>query len=188
MVTLRPIVFDIDGVLADFVCGFIRLAEGILKHQVKQKTHDTCWNDFGLTDSEIDLVWVEVKKQERLFWRYLPALANTKDFAELRCLNDQREIYFVTNRVGEKAKLQTEQWLASYGIPKPTVILSNKKVDIANAVGASHIIEDKLENVLNGACYGIKCYLIDRPYNQTDLPIPRVKTLSQFFEAVREGR
>jgi uncharacterized HAD superfamily protein len=55
------------------------------------------------------------------------------------------EIYYITNRVGVKAKLQTEDWLAARGMQHPTVVVTADKVPIVRTLKLDVFIDDNLD-------------------------------------------
>lgn len=163
---------DIDGVLADFNTGFVnRIIQVTGKDLLPTRPFVfPCWNwpeHFGYTTEEISRVWDSVKK-DRWFWGRLPEYPTT--FGDLDMITDARsmgsEVYFVTNRMGVKAKTQTEEWLEAHGYELPTVITAEDKALVARALRLDIYFDDKWENALAVANVGtVESYLIDRPWN-----------------------
>jgi hypothetical protein len=96
-------------------------------------------------------------------------------------------VYFVTARLGKSVKQQTEQWLQTFGITNPTVLVTTSKADAARVVGATHAIDDKAGNAVAIQYMSTaKSYLLDRPYNRFDnsvvgTKIQRVMTVDEFL-------
>jgi len=185
--------FDIDGVLADFVQGFTTLARKWFPDVPVTRTADQpLWSGFPrMTKGQIDVIWREVTGSWA-FWQGLDALESPALFWRLDDLRARHELYFVTSRPGETAKVQTEAWLHRRGIYNPTVIISGKKAEIAKAIKANFSIEDKPSN---GSCIDwmtdgrTKSYLINRPYNRMPNEflasgVKRVNTVSEFIDEV----
>jgi uncharacterized HAD superfamily protein len=67
------------------------------------------------------------------------------------------------------AKYYSEIWLGAHGMQNPTVIISNDKGPIAKGLNLDIFIDDKPENIIDvvTAAPKCKCYIINKPYNQT---------------------
>jgi hypothetical protein len=164
--------FDLDGVFAGFERGFAPLFPH-LAMPVDSPDFPPVWHypqHYGATPQEVTRAWDQIKTSER-FWRDLPPLKSNTT-AELRLLNELRrrghDIYFVTHRVGKRAKEQTEQWLIDQGFYCPTVLMTGEKGLATLLLKLHAYIDDKpsnIEDVLNvGQCRRV--YIMDRPYNQ----------------------
>lgn len=197
---------DVDGVLANFTEGFHAL---LLREFPELKplwaregfvpgTPPDFWDDLPphVTEDMSRRVWQLIWRSQT-FWEELSPLAAPEEFLRL-CHLGRRHIplYFVTSRVGATAKHQTEVWLGRHmpGVI-PTVIISHKKADAALAVGATHVLDDKLGNAL--AVYynapSAKVYLKDTSYNSLNPKLAgrgvrRVKTVGEFLADVEGGR
>ena len=177
----RVIMFDVDGVLADFLAAYRRVEESL----DQQPTFEARWDAYLNTN-----IWAYIKRSPA-FWTTIPPLASAYTFARINVLTYQYDVYFVTNRPGVTAKGQTERWLRERGVVNPTVIISARKGDIAAALGAHFAIDDKAGNAIATSYISpkTKSYLLDAPYNQFDHAVvggsvTRVKTLDQFLDAV----
>lgn len=173
--------FDIDGVLANFLAGY-RQVQTFLG---QAPTRGNRWDDYWDRD-----VW-NVIKQDSFFWESLPEQATRDEFKRIERMQDQHDIYFVTSRPGLYPKRQTEHWLMSQGISRPTVILTSRKGQFAEAVGVTHSIEDKAGNATYVAYQSPKTqsFLLNRPYNQFDQnvlgsKVVRVDSVSEFLDQV----
>ena len=186
------IIFDIDGVLADFVGGFTKLAKDMFDVPVTTTTSQPSWLGFpGMTKEQITQTW-DIVDASRTFWYDLDALATDAELNAISSISQTDEVYFCTARRGYNVKAQTELWLRSTGIVKPTVIISKRKGEFAKAVEADYSIEDKANNAsfIDWQTEGkTKSYLIDRPYNQAPQEflasgVKRVSSISEFLGEV----
>lgn len=183
------VVLDIDGVLADFILGFTTLANRMFGTPVFTTLEQKTWDSYeGLTDVQCTQA-LEAAKLSPTFWQDLPPIASPEELARLASAARAQDLYFVTNRFGIGAKTQTEAWLRRHGVSSPTVIVSEAKGEIAKAVRADVLLDDKAGNAVFTQYYSraTAVYLIDRPYNRFDpavlgSKIVRVRTLLEFFE------
>ena len=194
--------FDIDGVLANFTTAFIQETIRIAGKNLflpEDSRNPPDWNYHltrGYTEEEIKPVFASIAASPN-FWL---DLKEEPGCSTLRmCILDlQRfhDVYFVTNRQGEDAKWQTEQWLLLHlGIERPTVLISKEKGLVARALKLDCYLDDNLENandvvlrtlpspvkILCGvpSCKSLpqpddspscRTYLLDRSYNQSRGP------------------
>lgn len=181
---------DIDGCLADFNSAFHRLLvqahgdrfpHGYAPHQ------PPVWEwprYFGYTEEEEGIVWKAVHSS-RTFWQELDEEPyGSEALHQLDRLSfDGHDIYFVTNRRGLKAKLQTERWLEARGMYNPTVLLASNKIPILKSLGVDAFVDDKPETLLQASvhCWPTRVYQKLTSYNvQT-----RIKTV-QIIRHVQE--
>jgi uncharacterized HAD superfamily protein len=192
---MATVQFDIDGVLADFMHGFTRLAQGMgLCKTITSSGQQAVWERYGdVPDEHVSTVW-ENAKASPWFWEDLPALVDYPVFRRIEALQGDHEVYFATSRVGRAVKLQTIRWLRWHGISWPTVVVTPKKGEVAAALGAGYAIDDKAGNaIFMGYQKGVRSYLLDAPYNRFDpsvvgSPVRRVRTVEEFITDVEEGK
>lgn len=186
---MRTLILDVDGVLADFVYGFTRLANKLFGSPVYGTLHQRSWDKFdGLDRHQIAEVWAEVRESPD-FWFSLPTLTKSEDFERIN--NFPGSVYFVTSRPGRDPKTQTEEWLIDCGVERPTVLVSSKKGEAASILSASAMLDDKAGNVIFSQYFAPKTipYIIDRPYNKFDgevigSKVIRVATVGEFLDRV----
>jgi FMN phosphatase YigB (HAD superfamily) len=182
----QVIVFDMDGVLADFRQGFKDMYERVHGKAFPHNLETARWDDF--LDDE---TWAHVRGSLS-FWRDLPALMTEVDAKRIAALQRQERLtYFVTARPGRSVVYQTKAWLFSRGIMDANVIISDKKGAAAEAVGASHLIDDKVGNCLYVAyhCPKVKVFIRNQPHNVFDHNVAgrrvvRVPTVTEFLDAL----
>jgi hypothetical protein len=154
--------FDVDGVLAFFIDGFIQLYEKTWSQAFPIPLNEVKWDD--LDDAK---TWAAIKRSPN-FWRTLRPLASTVELNWISAFGHIADIYFVTNRPGVDTKAQTECWLEAQGIGRPTVIVTGRKGEFAAAIAADFAIDDKAGNAVYTAYQspGTRSYLVNRRYNQ----------------------
>ncbi len=188
---------DIDGCLANFAEKYAHLII-----EVTEKNHfpvgwrvsedfPPCW-DFdtaaGYTNKELAKVW-DVIKRSTTFWEKLLPLDGAPETIKQfnRLAKAGYDIYFLTNRIGTKVKMQTEKWLYHCGLDYPTVLLAADKEPLIRALGIEAFIDDKPDTIMDlvqavtknredakvgKAKEEYKCwdhiYLKDAPYNRKD--------------------
>lgn len=166
------IVCDLDGCLVDFNDGFAKLLRKInpsVKVDTLAPTFPPVWEwpqHYGYGELDIKKAWIEAENSGS-FWSTLHPY--TTAYADLDCLNGLRsrhDIYFVTNRPGPTAKQESEAWLGLHGYTGATVVVSGRKGEFCEAVGASLIIDDMPGNLLT-QWSEVQKALFKRPYNKT---------------------
>lgn len=179
------IVLDLDGCIFDFNTAYAKLLaksrEGD-KLPAGWKTDPALlapvwdWDTLHGYSEEVQReVWEQsILPAKKNFWRKLGLLPGAKEtLIQLDLLTrEDHNLYFMTHRMGETAKYQTEKALYEVGISYPTVLLCNPayKSDIALALECDVFIEDKLETVMKAEDSQIpNIYLIDAPYNAGEL-------------------
>ena len=164
---MSVIICDMDGVLSDFNTGFSYL---LRPHKVPylEDFFPHCWEwpqYYGVPQEVIEKAWNEVRLCGT-FWRSLPPYPTAwEDIRSLQRLATQGHwVYFVTTRIGKTAKQETEGWLWQHGMDGATVIVTDKKHLVSEAVKADLIVDDKPSNLL-GHPTGCRLALMRRPYN-----------------------
>jgi hypothetical protein len=181
--TPTKIVLDIDGVLADFnrayakallrVSGFDLLPKGWHKDGY---TAFTTWyweRQYGYGKEIETATWNgEILPGAKKFWAKLSPLPYAREtLLNLDALarGGAIELYFLTNRFGERVKAQTEEFLYQNGVTYPTVLLAKDKMPLLKDLGAQVFVDDKIET-MNGCAADpdlakIQLYLPDAPWN-----------------------
>lgn len=198
--THKTIVFDVDGVLADFMMGFTQVAYhlfGAKQVEPYSQVQATQWYwhpDYEESEITQALAFTQTSRD---FWKNLDCLVGESDRGLFSVNEDQYNIYFATHRSAPNAKQQTETWLVrKFGMLKPTVVITKNKGEFCKAVAADYAIDDKAENACCIAWLspGTQSFILDRPYNQFDpdyfgsSKVRRVKTVGRFWEIIKEGK
>lgn len=190
----RTVLFDVDGVLADFCYGFTTEAGLTPWSHTEQQTWEFPEDKFSLALQQA--TWERVRSKP-WWWERLDCL-DERDMHVLSEFNNSNpfiQIVFATHREGTpNAQVQTNAWLSRYLVNQSNVVLTKRKGDIAKAIDADYAIDDKAENA---ACIHwiadvrpCKSYILDRPYNRVPLPrrVRRVFSVAEFLDDVKNKR
>lgn len=192
---MKTIVFDVDGVLANFTKGFTTIGNRLFGIPIVENDDQLSWNfKESLTSEQQSVIWNEVKSTLG-WWRSLVSLVSYEIFYRINRLTIDNEVYFVTNRFSYRRPPgeQTVSWLMLHGIPNPRVIVSEKKGEICDAIRADFSLEDNWSNALSihDRAPGCQSFLIERRYNEKDrkvLPegMTVVKTVTEYLDHITE--
>ena len=195
----KVVLFDVDGVLADFLSAFYREAKCIdISVNVAFAHTNKSWHEFNSISKEVVAATWEKIKSTPCWWMSLKPFLCKQTLERINLLHIRHEVYFVTSRirtVGESVQYQTKFWLHEQGIYHAAVISTPKKGDIAKAVKADFSIDDKWENaqcvhwLTEGAT---KSYLLNRPYNQVEAGVGsrrvvRVNTAEEYLDVIEKS-
>lgn len=201
------IAFDIDGVIANYVRGFMALIIALSGRDLfleSDWTDPPCWDWYklrGYTKDEVSAAQTAILESPD-FWFNLEPM--THDVAQLAIafeeLDDHHEVYFITHRSGQHARRQTEDWLVhALGLWEvPTVLLVGYRMKgvAAKALGLDLYIDDNYDNCLDCVEQSplTRTYLLDRAYNRVFEEIMEKKRLfqssvpSEFLRTVEDRR
>lgn len=181
---------DIDGVLANFNDAYIDLC---IKLTGKDLFHPkpfeiTTWHypeAQGYTKTEIKTVWKHIA-ESRDFWHKLKPYPGVAGFLKYlsNLNNSDNDIYFITSRVGRTSQWQTMMWLSEFYV-EPMVLISSEKGECCHALGIEYYIDDKIENCVDVTLTNTKCYMLARPWNVQVPGIPRLNSLIEFMEVLK---
>lgn len=187
---------DVDGVLANFQPAYISTIIAVTGRDLFPGPFGTfdivTWNypeTYGYTTDEMAQVWNEIK-EDPSFWKNLAAYPDVQEFratiADL--LNNGHDVYFITNRPGNSAKLQSETWLYNYLllIEWPTVLISAEKGECCHALNLTHYIDDNNENCadVQQKSPSTRLFMLARTWNEVIPGVLRIGSLSIFSQAV----
>lgn len=202
---MKTVLFDVDGVLADFVFAFTKLAgaiDGTGRGWGQQDHPPGNWKfDDHFEKKVINAAW-DVINHSSYFWASLPSLVSETVWEQIEELHEGNHVVFATARATSNAKhrtspqRQTQEWLAAHGVHGANVVLTEKKGDFARAINADYAIDDKPENV---ACIHwisdvkpTKAYFklwpstVDKAIHLPE-NIKRVASVAEFLNDIMEG-
>jgi 5'(3')-deoxyribonucleotidase len=194
-VTKPIIALDIDDVLVDTAAVLLddynkKYGTSLERHHYYSKDIDV----LGVSDYEV--------AADR-FTRYVlsGALTDTRPLDEAIAAIQRLSAYYdfvgVTSRPAEIA-YATKDWVRMYfGDVVSDVIFTHfvmaanapgktavTKVDACSKIGADYLIEDHLHHAIPVASSGVTVFLIDQPWNQTDVLPPNVKRVTGWSDIV----
>lgn len=190
---------DLDGVLASFDGGVIKLANELLPGKIPEgyKPADWDWTDV-LTKKDWDVLWDGINGTEN-FWQHLdPYTENILALRRFLYRNYDQEIYFVTSRATGKGRpiaVQTNIWLAEQKIHSGgnyTSIIpvgnSKNKPLVYKALEINVSVDDYGRTVkqTNEEVPGHTAYILDRSWNRDAEYGPRVANLEEFFKEIEK--
>lgn len=194
------IVFDVDGVLADFsrgFCGVLKDMYGLdLDPRACKSWHWWEWVD-GLTKEMEDTAWGAIFDDPKYatFWRDLQPLVTPREVERINDLSQRNLVSFVTNRsaVGQHANVVnvTRGWLAHEGFRSGAntyLAGSGQKGRRSKLLGAHIAIEDNGDNCIDFLDAGVAVAILRRPYNEGFVELVKarggyaVDTLEEFLD------
>lgn len=177
----KVVMFDVDGVLADFYTAY-RNVQTLLGQNPCDSTR---WDDYW-----DEAVWHHIRNSPD-FFRRAPALVDADTFRRINDLTYAADVYFVTARLGDTAKSQTDTWLRMKGITSPTVIRSGRKAEVARALEADYSIEDNVGNAVAVAYLVPRCqsFLLDTKFNRFEhdvlgVKVRRIYSVEEYLDEV----
>lgn len=196
------IVFDVDGVLADFHIAYEKVLLSLypdlplVPGGVKKAWHWSEWVD-GLTKEMEDKAWVAIFEDPKYrdFWKDLPPLATPDDILRINRLSRTNIVSFLTNRSaeGQHAKVAgaTQIWLDIHSFRTHANVFlaaAGKKGERARLLGGHLAIEDNGGNCIDFLESGIGVCMLRRAYNEGFVELVRarggyiVDTLTEFLD------
>ena len=174
----KIIAVDIDEVLSETLKSMLK------KHKYMFNNHKVKWEDLvDYNVWNIESLWLTQNQAIRLFatfqlWSWLFNKIEPVQWAKknIQRIKEQwYKFYAVTARLSP-LKPDTLLWLHKhYKWCFEKVIFANfftkwekKKSDICKGIWAKIIIEDNLDTCIDCANNWIKCYMINKPWNQCD--------------------
>ena len=200
----RPIMIDLDGVLAQFDPAPTEIANRLWPGKIPTgyRPGDWYWSDV-LNKKEWDAIWDEIIKTPD-FWLSLSPYPESLIALSFYLGNENpgQVVYFITSRTetaGLSAQAQSERWLNRYGLfprhdwlrygQRSRVIRvehpsdKRKWVEDLN-IGAS--LDDKIETVRDlQKIPGHAAFLMDRSWNRNLTGVKyRVNSMAEFLQSV----
>jgi len=193
------VVFDIDGVLADFTYGFTRAVTNDPRSQGTQETWDFEWKPEIIRST-----WKHIDRS-KTFWYDLPPLVTPAEAVEMQRLHSARGIIYLTGRrEGDENNVagQTYAWMVKHDLPLGRIVLTDDKIATIRELGLNPvgIIDDKPDLVMDFAMAAYPIYVRDWRYNR-ELPtqglrqgiilagnVHRVSSVGEFVSRVQSGQ
>jgi 5'(3')-deoxyribonucleotidase len=192
------IAIDCDGVICDFVQGFVDTTNKLWPGRLKDGYEPSVW-DFSDTmkKDEVNRVFEQIKRTPNWFLKLEPYSENVTALARFFVERKGEDVWLVTSRFptyGMTVAKQTAMWLEFCGVSPIhnylgviPVANSDEKQLVYAAMGVEYSVDDKAETVEQcEAIPGHKAFLLDRPWNQEAKVERRIKNLEQFFRQVKE--
>ncbi|MBI2593198.1 hypothetical protein HYW44_00960 [Candidatus Daviesbacteria bacterium] len=190
----KVIAVDIDEVLADFLSYFVYFHNLMYKTSAKREDFKNYYlhEILGTDRDEMHIRYLEFKTFS-LLERLKPIKGAHRGIKKLIELGYAPHLLTARPKVIEK---ETRKWLDIHfkGIDLPLHFARDerdkfkKKSIVCKEIGAKIIIEDHLDNALDCSESGIKVFLIDAPWNQSEsLPenVVRVKSWREIVEKIK---
>ncbi len=184
--------FDIDGVVADTMTVFVRLAREryALNHLTKEDLG--CYDLYECLDIDRevidDLICLTLNDENTL---RIPPMSGAPDV--LTELSRSGPLRFVTARIWPESIIE---WLHmilpevdSKRIRVSATGSPEAKLDILKNMGIRYFVEDRIETCTLLAEQGIQPILFDQPWNRIPVPagIPRIESWRQLRQWVLPG-
>lgn len=196
---MKTYMFDVDGVLADFVYGATQMMVdmGGFPLTAAYSTREQQRWDWPFDTSRL---WAAIKESTN-FWENLPVLVTPEEAKLVADLAEREIVYFTTSRAGKgNSKEQTERWLQkNLGVKSPTVIVTPNKGEFALANLVDYCIDDKAGNAVfvayatRNAKKPTKSYVLNQQYNHWDQgvlgsKVIRVPTVAEFIAVTQADK
>jgi hypothetical protein len=138
--------FDLDGVLANYIRGFLRIGHTLFGTPVGGHGIQKTWyfEDFDalcLSKPMVKQMWAEVVK-DPTFWAELDPL----NPSIMRRINRLDNRIFITNREGIDPLWQSKAFLERWGVHNSTVFVAKDKVPIAQEQNVTAHLDDFYPN------------------------------------------
>ena len=140
----RPILMDVDGVIANFTKRFTELCHHMDPScQIHESPHVTPhWNFKEIPEYIQSKAWSFIRESPS-WWEYMDSLLNKE---QIRKLNTLPDVLYVSSREGMDVGRQTNNWLCNIGIVAANVLIvpsGGTKYTIADCLDARAIIDDR---------------------------------------------
>jgi len=189
------VLLDIDGVIANFYCGFAKFLN---------ENYGCCLDIYSEPDCYSMSKWyhgvenVDIKEASKEWvlnngFGKLPQFSMAKEF--VKELMEKYDVFVVTARVGDWEVMfsdqvkniivsDTKKWLEIFGVPSDRLFFIRNKAQFCKEHGIKLMIEDKLSTAVSASEHGISTILVNRNYNQDSADVPRVHRVNNLCEAL----
>lgn len=185
---------DVDGILADFNYSYCKLAVEVTGRNLFPQLPyaPPCWDylqPLGYTPEEEKAIWGVIIASDS-FWKGLWPYQDTDTVLKRLTTRWDDDIYFITNRPGKQAKIQTEVFLFNHGYTHPTVLVSGDKGPVAKGLKLDYFIDDKPSNCIDVAdgSKETKVFMLNCTWNTSNIfaieDITRVTSVGEFLDRI----
>lgn len=207
---MKIVCLDIDGCLANFTKAYAKL---LIKVGGNKLPHDWETNpefpkvwywerEAGYPKEVEQEVWqTHILQKNSTFWQTLEPLPTAKEsLMVLNGLEKAGKVHcvFLTHRMGDRAHLQTCEFLYENGFDYPTVLLAADKTPYLRLLQAHFFLDDKPDTVLDVAKkrqdekWGFLPHLCLKtaPYNkelQAQVGLVKIETAATVKEALQQA-
>ena len=180
------VIFDIDGVLADFTLGVTGLGHSLFGLPVHSSGAQREWGFGGYgTEEQRTAIWKNLTASPD-FWLKLPTLLTLGDLLAMAQLHRRGvEFVYLSSRPKTAAE-QTEQWLRNIAVPRGRlkVVSGDKWLEVLLLQdGLLGVLEDDPRELLALRDCELPVFKMDWPYNRFILA-PRVSSVAEFCDIV----
>jgi 5'(3')-deoxyribonucleotidase len=173
------IYIDVDGVLANFVAGYLSLTEHVTgRHHTPEQVTTWEFRDCIVSEDEEDKIWRLIDTSPG-FVRGLEEMPGARiALARMRLLGSVRAL--TSPHFGPTWMPERAEWLLERGFRKGEILFVRDKW----LVPGDALIDDKLENVNKwAAAHPLRLpILVDRPYNRSGKMHPAVVRTTRWSE------
>lgn len=191
--TRKVIGCDIDDVLADFIKGFMLLAQQLYGVNPELRPTSWEWDACEMSAERVDGTWNTLIHASPNWWETLDVAAGV-DLTLLHTLFNKHRMYFPTaraNNVGRPIEIQTARWMFDkLDLMHPTIVVSGEKGPLAQALKYDYFIDDRPKNCLDiaKASPKTKVFMKTASHNMTtDLSqygVPRIANFNEFAKLI----
>ena len=192
--------FDIDGVLANFVQGFVKTVNKVFPEKNAPKDYQPDgWNFPGLvTPEEMKEAWDALVATPNLWLNLKTYFENVAALSRfLQAEHKNFDVYYITSRVdtpGDSALSQTSKWLIKYNLLmyNTSLLVVKEAKDKQALLRALHVeasVDDYLPTAISSnELPRHKSFLYHRPWNAEGRPenLRVVSNLESYLNEVIE--
>lgn len=179
---------DIDGVVADFLSPFLRVAEKKIGNgpMLAESITDFNFKDHPvLSAATVEECMVDVS-YDPVFWETLTPLLSAEEWRKLEKLSGESRLVFLTHRYERETydiRQVTCDWLRRHGIRNPAVYFTQEsKAKLVQRLGVSLFVDDRYENCAEVAERTDAVVLMPSRFYNRSFAHPRIKRISSLNE------